>query len=134
MKKLLLILPLTTALTACGSDNPEQIAHDYCVAIKTMKFENAKDIAMKDVLRSRERKFEKNKGKYSQLFASQSCEVTNVENVGERNGKPTLEAYFGGSKLDSVYLEYSDRNEQYYIVSDAFKHDLQFYQDNQLNN
>lgn len=123
MNKLLLALPFSILLTACGSDSVEDIAHEYCIAIKQKNWDDAAQYATPDAVRNRENMFEKNMGKYSQLFASQNCNVTNVESQSDTYHS----VYFGGSKLDSVEIEWDDSKEQFLVVSDAFKNDLKLY-------
>ena len=125
MKKLLLVLSFTSVLTACGDIESDvtSIAEDYCMAIKQKDWKDAKEHATSDVLRNRENMFEQNMGKYSQLFASQNCDVTNIESQSETYHS----VYFGGSKLDSVEIEWDKRKEQFFVVSDAFKNDLKLY-------
>lgn len=123
MKKLLLVVPLAAALTACGSNTPEEIAYDYCIAVKQMNWDTARELASPEIVDNRENMFEQNMGKYSQLFASQNCNVTNVESQGDTYHS----VYFGGSKLDSVEIEWDDNKEQFLVVSDAFKADMKLY-------
>jgi hypothetical protein len=35
--------------------------------------------------------------------------------------------YFGGSKLDSVEIQWNEEKEQFFVTSDAFKNDLKLY-------
>jgi len=122
MKKLLLVVPFAVALTACGSDSVEDIAHSYCMNVKEMEFNDARKIALDSVVSNRQAMYEQNKGKYSQLFRSQNCNVTNIEEDGTDRT-----AYFGGSKLDSVMLEFSEEEDRYIVVVDAFKADMKLY-------
>jgi hypothetical protein len=122
MKKLLLALPFSILLTACGSDSVEDIAHQYCLDIKQMNFNDARKLALDSVVSNRQSMYENNKGKYSMAFGSQNCNVTKIEENGiDRT------AYFGGSKLDSVMLEFSEEEDRYIVVIDAFKNDLKLY-------
>jgi hypothetical protein len=123
MKKLLLALPFSVLLTACGSDSVEDIAHEYCIDIKQMNWSDAREKALDHIVSNREAMFEKNMGKYSSLFSGQNCNVTNVENDSETEAT----VYFGGSKLDSVMLELNEEEDRYIVVSDAFKNDLKLY-------
>jgi hypothetical protein len=50
-------------------------------------------------------------------------DVTNVDSDSETYHS----VYFGGSKLDSVEIEWDDKKEQYFVISDAFKNDLKLY-------
>ena len=124
MKKLLLVLPLAAALTACGGveSDVEELAHNYCEAVKRIDWRNAEPLAKPFVLQNRQGMHEQNKQKYMQVFMNQNCNVTNIE------GQETaFSVYFGGSKLDSVEIEWDKRKEQFFVVSDAFKADLQLY-------
>ncbi|SGY93131.1 hypothetical protein [Moritella viscosa] len=122
MKKLLLALPFSILLTACGSDSVEDIAHQYCLDVKQMNFNGARELALDSVVSNRQAMYEQNKGKYSMVFGSQNCNVTKIEEDGiDRT------AYFGGSKLDSVMLEFSEEEDRYIVVVDAFKNDLKLY-------
>lgn len=123
MKKLLLVLPFAVALTACGSNTPEEVAYDYCIAVKQMNWDDARDLALHEVVSNREKMFDQHTGKYSQLFASQNCNVTNVENQNDTY----YSIYFGGSKLDSVEIEWDENEEEFLVTSDAFKNDLKLY-------
>jgi hypothetical protein len=122
MKKLLLALPFSVFLTACGSDSVSDIAHEYCLDIKQRNWDDAREKALDHVVSNREKLYEENIGKYSMLFASQNCSVTNIEEVDtDRN------VYFGNSKIDSVLLEYNEEEERYIVVSDAFNNDFKLY-------
>lgn len=123
MKKLLLAVPLAAILSACSSNTPEQIAYDYCIAVKQMNWDDARELALHEVVNNREKMFDQNMGKYSQLFASQNCNVTNVENQSDTY----YSIYFGGSKLDSVEIEWNENEEEFLVTSDAFTNDLKLY-------
>jgi len=123
MKKILLALPFVAALTACGSDNPSEIAYEYCIDIKQRNWDDARELAVEHIVANRENMFEQNMGKYSQLFGGQNCNVTKVENDSETEAT----VYFGGSKLDSVMLEFNEEEDRYVVVADAFKNDLKLY-------
>lgn len=122
MKKLLLALPIVAILTGCGSE-VEDIAHDYCTAIKKHDFKNAKEFATPDALRSRETMYDNSPHKYSNVFLSQNCEVTTTD----QNSETEYSVYFGDSKLDSVEIEWNEEKEQFFVTSDAFKNDLKLY-------
>jgi len=123
MKKLLLVLPFAAALTACGSNTPEEIAYDYCIAVKQMNWDTARELASHEIVDNREEMFDQNMGKYSQLFASQNCNVTKIDT----HNKHSHSVYFGGSKLDSVEIEWDEKEEEFFVASDAFKNDLKLY-------
>ena len=123
MKKSLLVVPFAAALTACGSNTPEDIAYDYCIAVKQMKWDAARELASPEVVDNREKMFDQNMGKYSQLFGSQNCTVTKIDTHNEHS----LSIYFGGSKLDSVEIEWDKKGEEFFVASDAFKNDLNLY-------
>jgi len=125
MKKLLLALPIAVILGGCGGSNVEDIAHDYCTAIKKHDFKNAQDLATPDALRNRETMYDNNPHKYSNVFLSQNCDVSKV--VSGNDSETYYSVYFGGSKLDSVEIEWDDKKEQYFVISDAFKNDLKLY-------
>jgi hypothetical protein len=122
MKKILLALPFSVLLTACSSDSVSDIAHEYCLDIKQKNWNDAREKAIDHVVSNRENMYEQNKGKYSMLFGSQNCNVTNIEEDGTDRT-----AFFGGSKLDSVMLEYNEEEDRYIVVVDAFKNDMKLY-------
>ncbi len=122
MKKLLLALPFSVLLTACGSDSVSDIAQEYCLDIKQRNWDDAREKALDHVVSNRENMYEKNKGKYSMLFGGQNCSVTNIEEDGTDRT-----VYFGSSKLDSIMLEFNEEEDRYVVVMDAFKNDLKLY-------
>ena len=61
-------------------------------------------------------------GKYAQVFMNQNCNVTKLE-----GNEVAFSVFFLNSKLDSVEIEWDKRKEQFFVVSDAFKADLQLY-------
>jgi hypothetical protein len=125
MKKLLLALPIAAALTACGGSiesDVEELAHSYCEAVKRMDWRNAEPLAKPFVLQNREGMHEQNRQKYAQVFLNQNCSVSKIEGQ-----EVAFSVYFGNSKLDSVEIEWDKRKEQFFVVSDAFKADLQLY-------
>lgn len=123
MKKLLLVVPFAAALTACGSNTAEEVAYDYCIAVKQMNWDTARELASPEIVDNRENMFEQNMGKYSQLFASQNCNVTKIDTHNEHSHS----IYFGGSKIDSVEIEWDEKEEEFFVASDAFKNDLKLY-------
>ena len=82
MKKLLLALPFVAVLTACGGSiesDVEELAHNYCEAVKRMDWRNAEPLAKPFVLQNREGMHEQNRQKYAQVFMNQNCNVTKLE-------------------------------------------------------
>ena len=63
MKKILLALPFSVLLTACGSDSVEDIAHEYCLDIKQRDWDDAREKAIDHVVSNRESMYEQNKSK-----------------------------------------------------------------------
>jgi hypothetical protein len=58
MKKLLLALPIVAILGGCGSQSVEDVANEYCVAIKKHDWRSAQDLSTPDALRNREAMYE----------------------------------------------------------------------------
>lgn len=123
MKKLLLALPIVAILGGCGSSSVEDVANEYCTAIKKHDFKNAQEFATPDALRNRETMYDNSPHKYSNVFLSQNCDVTKTE----QNSETEYSVYFGGSKLDSVEIQWDEEKEQFFVTSDAFKNDLKLY-------
>ncbi|OEG74149.1 hypothetical protein BEL05_00690 [Shewanella colwelliana] len=124
MKKLLLALPLTALLTACGSDSVEDIAKNYCKAVTSMNWKEAEQYAYADPIRNRENMHKQDMGKYAQVFMNQNCTPTKVEGA-EDSGSRTV--YFGDSKLDHVALQWDTEQEKFLVMYDGFKADLKLY-------
>ncbi|KTF12230.1 hypothetical protein [Pseudoalteromonas sp. H105] len=124
MKKLLLALPFAAVLTACGGveSEIEELASDYCNAIKSIDWRNAEPLAKPFVIQNRQGMHEQNRQKYMQVFMNQSCNVTKIE--GEETA---FAVFFGGSKLDFVQIEWDKRKEKFFVTADAFKNDLKLY-------
>ncbi|MBA6287763.1 hypothetical protein [Colwellia sp. MB3u-4] len=123
MKKLLLAMPIVTVLSACGSQSVEDVANEYCVAIKKHDWRSAQYLATPDALRNREAMYDNYTHKYSNVFLSQNCDVTKTD----QNSETEYSVYFGGSKLDSVEIQWDEEKEQFFVTSDAFKNDLKLY-------
>ena len=126
MKKLLLVLPFAAALTACGGveSEVEELASDYCNAVKKIDWRKAEPLAKPFVIQNRQGMHEQNRQKYVQVFMNQNCSVSKIE--GESEGT-AFSVFFGGSKLDSVEIEWDKRKEQFFVTSDAFKNDMKLY-------
>jgi hypothetical protein len=125
MKKLLLAVPiaLTLMLAGCGSKSVEDVANEYCVAIKKHDWRSAQDLSTPEALKNREAMYDNYTHKYSNIFLSQKCNVTKTDQHSETE----YSVYFGDSKLDSVEIMLDEKSGKFLVTSDAFKKDLELY-------